>query len=760
MKRNGSGVWFSRGWVAQLVLAFVMASPQLLVAQAGDPAGGVQVAAEEGVPEDLRPLLTPAPSELRFVIRFYEADRVTLNGNYAGGRARGWGGFRRRGGEGEVPAEAAAGPVSLSVDRIARLKRFDTEWREALTGVDASLLSDTARADLRALKSTIDNNLAQLDQDAVAMGMVAPLVPFGREIVDLAEARIRIEDIDAMEAGGVVTRITKEIAEIRSRMEAGLENSDAEGIITVAPELARVAAATVEGLHRDLRDWFTFFNQYDPLFTWWVELPYEHVDTALTSYSAFLSDLGAEEGGITRGLGSQEAPVIDPSPPPPFGSVPDLGILISLPHDEMTDIVQRFRGSSGWGGGRNRSSAPERDVEYYRDWLVALTTLDFDALSRDAQIDYLSIKKVAEIQIARDGVTLPENPPRKTDDSGVPGPARGREGLIWDLTDELISYTPEQLIAVGEAEFAIAEEEMIKASREMGFGEDWKAAMEQVKTMHPPPGGQAAVIRDLMNGAVDYLRTNDLLTVPQVASESLHMIMMTPERQLVNPFFTGGAQISVSYPTNTMEYDARLQSMRGNNTPFSHATAFHEMIPGHNFQGYMSSRYGGYGANPGMRTSFWSEGWPLYWELTLYERGFDGTPEERIGALFWRMHRCARIVFSLKFHMGEWSPQEAIDFLVERVNHERDNATAEVLRSFEGGYGPLYQAAYLLGGLQLRALYRELVVSGEMAHKAFNDQIIRRQSMPIALGRLALNGERLTPDTSLDWDFYGRIPAR
>ena len=48
------------------------------------------------------------------------------------------------------------------------------------------------------------------------------------------------------------------------------------------------------------------------------------------------------------------------------------------------------------------------------------------------------------------------------------------------------------------------------------------------------------MIRDLLVEAVDYLRANNLITVPQVAAESLHMIMMTPERQLVNPFFTGG----------------------------------------------------------------------------------------------------------------------------------------------------------------------------------------------------------------------------
>ncbi len=65
----------------------------------------------------------------------------------------------------------------------------------------------------------------------------------------------------------------------------------------------------------------------------------------------------------------------------------------------------------------------------------------------------------------------------------------------------------------------------------------------------------------------------------------------------------------------------------------------------------------------------------------------------------------------MNFHLGVWSPQECIDFLVDRVGHERDNATAEVRRSFQQA-APLYQAAYLLGGLQIRSLRKELVGPG------------------------------------------------
>ena len=46
---------------------------------------------------------------------------------------------------------------------------------------------------------------------------------------------------------------------------------------------------------------------------------------------------------------------------------------------------------------------------------------------------------------------------------------------------------------------------MKKAAREMGFGDDWKAALEQVKTLYVEPGKQPALIRDLALEAIEYL---------------------------------------------------------------------------------------------------------------------------------------------------------------------------------------------------------------------------------------------------------------
>lgn len=708
-------------------------------------------------PADLRPLLAPRQSELRLVEQHYRLDRNTLNGNYLAGGRSGAPGGRGRGGNTAAPAAAPNTSVSLSPNRVARLKRYDLDWQAALQALDRSGLSGSARADLASLEKTVTDNLRTLDEEAKAIAEVMPLVPFAPEITKVIEHRLRMGDMDARKAAASMERVRKLVADVRQRLEEGLKPGETTTGMRASRDLAVRAADSVDALRANVTEWFNHYNGYDPMFTWWVGMPHGHVDKALVEYTAFLRETVAAAGLATANA-NPVGGTIEPAAAPTLPSVPDLAGMIALPQDEMLPVVQRFLGPPAGRGGRSGGSARDREPEYYKGWLAALKTLDFDRLSRNARVDYLFIKKRSELALARADVVPQKDIPRKTDDSGIGGDARGRDGLIRDLQDEMIPYTPEQLIALGEREYEWTVAEMKKASREMGLGDDWKTAVEKVKEMHVEPGRQPEMVRDLLHYAVDYLRKHDLITVPPVASESLRMVMLSPERQLTSPFFLGGAQILVSYPTNTMAYDARLQSMRGNNIHFSNAVAHHEMIPGHNLVGYMGQRYSGYRASLG-GTPFLGEGWPLYWETILYDKGFFDTPEKRVGSLFWRMHRAARIVFSLKFHMGQWSPQECIDFLVHEVGHERDNATAEVRRSFATTYGPLYQAAYLLGGLQIRGMRNEIVDVGQRTEKDFHDEIMRQGSMPVAFLRLAVSKQELTKDTVVDWKFYGELPS-
>ena len=340
---------------------------------------------------------------------------------------------------------------------------------------------------------------------------------------------------------------------------------------------------------------------------------------------------------------------------------------------------------------------------------------------------------------------------QKSDKSGIVGNPIGAEAIETSLHNAFIPYNAQELIKIAEKEFAWCDKEMLRASRELGFGDNWKAALEKVKNTYVPVGKQPEMIMDLYNQSIDFIKKNDMITIPPLAEETWRMIMMTPKQQLVSPFFLGGETLMISYPTDEMDDDAKLMSMRGNNPHFSRSTVHHELIAGHHLEGFMNDRYKSYRS---FETPFWTEGWSLYWEFELWDKGFPRNAEDRIGMLFWRMHRCARIIFSLNYHLEKWSPQECIDFLVDRVGHERANAEGEVRRSFTGGYGPLYQLAYMIGALQIRALKEEVVGSGKMSLKQFNDAVMKENNMPIEMLRALLLKSPLTEDYKSQWRFY------
>ena len=337
--------------------------------------------------------------------------------------------------------------------------------------------------------------------------------------------------------------------------------------------------------------------------------------------------------------------------------------------------------------------------------------------------------------------------------SGV-GPA-GNDALLEALRSAMIPYTPDELITLANREFAWCDKEMLRASGELGFGGDWKKAVDAVKNKYVEPGQMLGLVRDLSREAIEYLEKHDLVTLPPFIKEDYWEEALTPQQQLVSPFFLGGATIEVSSPASSQTIAERLEAMRGNNIFFARDTVFHELIPGHHMQQYMTQRYRTYRSI--FSTPFWTEGMAFYWEMLLWDLGFTHTPEQRVGALFWRMHRCARIIFSLSFHLGKMTAKQCVEFLIDRVGHEPANAEGEVRRSFNGSYEPIYQCAYMLGALEFYALHKELVGSGKMTNRAFHDAVYREGNIPIEMLRLALNGQKVTRDYQTSWKFYGSL---
>ena len=326
------------------------------------------------------------------------------------------------------------------------------------------------------------------------------------------------------------------------------------------------------------------------------------------------------------------------------------------------------------------------------------------------------------------------------------------EGLRADLAVEMIPYTAKELIKIGEREFEWIENQFWIVSNDMGYGDDWLAALEHTKNLAPPPGEKPWLIFDIADYSENFVEDLDNITMPGLSREVWRLKMQTPERQLINPFFSGGEVTRVSYPTSGMAHDDKMMSMRGNTPHFNFGTVHHELVPGHHMQEFMSDRFNSHRGRLN-RTPFWGEGWALYWEFQLWDADFPRNDPDKIGMLFWRLHRAARIIFSLNYHLGNWTPQQAVDFLVDRVGHERANAEAEVRRTTIDA--PLYQVAYMIGALQFRKLYEEVVESGDMTAREFHDSIMQGGRLPVELVRARLIGQPLTPDFKSQWRFYG-----
>ncbi|SDS12730.1 protein of unknown function [Mucilaginibacter mallensis] len=519
--------------------------------------------------------------------------------------------------------------VLSSPEQRKRLIEVNNDYLKQLAQVDFDAMSVYGKVDYILLKKKINLALIDLHKEEDQYNSIKQYMPFANDIYLLEAQRRRGVTMDGQTVAAKLNDILKELK---------IDTASFNKVPSLDMPLARKAREAVIGLKSRLKNFYDFYNNYDPQFTWWVPAPYKILDSTLTLYSK---------------------------------------------------------------------------------------------------------------QIIKKGKL---HTTQKPDSSGIKGVPIGREALISQMDAEMIPYTPEELIKLANKEFAWCNKEMLKASNEMGYGNDWKKALEKVKNSYVPAGQQPATIVQLSNDALDFIKARDLITIPPLAEETWGMIMMTPQRQLVNPFFTGGREISVSYPTGSMEEGDKLMSMRGNNPYFSRGTVQHELLPGHNLQYFINSRYKSYRQD--FATPFAGEGWAVYWELLLYDQGFAKTPEQRIGMLFWRMHRCARIIFSLNYHLGNWTPQQCIDFLVDSVGHERANAIGEVRRSFKGDYSPLYQVAYLTGALQLMSLKHELVDGGKMTYKQFHDAVVKEGLIPVELVRATLEGTPLNKDYSTNWKFY------
>ena len=183
MRVNGRNISISKALhrrVLALVAAFAMWAPMTAARPASE--------------------FDESSSALKPMITKYEADRTSLGQMY------------------DDP---------FSEVRRARFREFYGEWQGKVEKVDFEKLDQEGRADYILFQRHLRERLHDLTTREKEQAEIAPLIPFARTIVDLDEARRRIETPKGENAARSLAEMVKTIAKARAAAEAGLAESGA-----------------------------------------------------------------------------------------------------------------------------------------------------------------------------------------------------------------------------------------------------------------------------------------------------------------------------------------------------------------------------------------------------------------------------------------------------------------------------------------------------------------------------------------------------
>ena len=248
------------------VLAVLLSLTLICVGFAASGDGGTRL---DSRADDRAEEIQSPPSEMRTLVERFDADRTLLQRSY------------------RTPRSPAV---------LERMQKFYSGWQAEVEKVDFDAMHQDGKIDYILLKNTLNHELREIERRRKEMAETAPLLPFAPTIVELAEALRHMENVDAAKAAATLDKLNKQIDEAKKPLSS----------VKTSKYVANRAANETDQLRATLKDWFTFYNAYDPQFTWWTGVTYKAVDANLESYAAQVREqiVGIKPGDKTTIVGN------------------------------------------------------------------------------------------------------------------------------------------------------------------------------------------------------------------------------------------------------------------------------------------------------------------------------------------------------------------------------------------------------------------------------------------------------------------------
>ena len=314
--------------------------------------------------------------------------------------------------------------------------------------------------------------------------------------------------------------------------------------------------------------------------------------------------------------------------------------------------------------------------------------------------------------------------------------ALGRDAYVWFLRNvALMSYSPEELLAMGRQEWA----------RAVAF-----EVYEKNRNKDVPPRKIADNTDNWIADAAakeqqvrEFLEDRGILTVPDWVQD--WTLRATPEYLRDLGFsetddFTSPSRLKenciryVPEPSDKLGYFWRATAMD------PRPICVHEGIPGHYFQLCLSWKHEDpvrrhyYDSGPNEGLGFYSE------EMMLQAGLFDDSPHTREIIYNFMRLRALRVEVDVQLALGKFTLEQAAKYLQEKVPMDEGTARQEAT-SFSTGPGQAID--YQIGKLQIvKFLAESRIKQGEQfSLRAFHDFVWKNGNVPISLQRWEYLGD-------------------
>lgn len=317
--------------------------------------------------------------------------------------------------------------------------------------------------------------------------------------------------------------------------------------------------------------------------------------------------------------------------------------------------------------------------------------------------------------------------------SRLDGKAQGDFSCGREQFERLLHYrhflpvSPQKLKRFGERLFDATQQALADAEAETGL------SLAQIHEHHPTANELLPTYQQEMQAAKDFLKENDLVSLPgrqhlNVVDTPGFLRHQIPFAAYLDPSIADLSQSAFYYVT-PVSRDAELKE---HNFAAIAQTSIHEAWPGHHLQ-FVTANQSNKGSALVRRLfpcATLYEGWALYCEQMMLEQGFERYRGQKVVMLRDRLWRALRIIIDVNLHTGEWTLEQAVQEMVDKLGFSTAQATAECNWYSQS---PTVPMSYAVGWALINALRDIINPANKQELKAFHDKLLSCGSVALPL---------------------------